>query len=480
MTKRLFAVSILFSVLTQLGAQPVNILNFFPDSIFNSASVSLTVADMVTGEVLFSIDPSKTVMPASVQKLVTSSAALEILGPDYRFTTVIGYTGQLNKSSGTLTGDIIIRGGGDPVLGSEKFADHYGVILDTIISAIQLGGIKKIKGRIIVDDRNYDFNPVPASWSWEDMGNYYGAGAYGLSVFDNTYRIFFSTGAAGSIPVITKVYPEVKELKITNYLTSEGKSDQGYVYSAPYGSIAWITGTIPENREEFALKASIPDPPLMLATILKDSLIGQGVNVSGEAVTARAVNDFTDTAYYPVYEIASPPLSEIIDLLNHESINLIAEHLLKQIGYESTGTGTNEAGIESINAFLDSAGLKAPGIFIADGSGLSPFNGTHSAFITSLIRYMVNESSNALIFRSSLPRAGENGTMKTYFRDPVFVNNLQAKTGTLTRVKSFAGTFKGMSGREFAFCIIMNNYNGSTSVAIKNVEEMMKYIIINY
>jgi len=479
MIRRIYFSFILLLVFGQTEAQQTDLKNFLPDSIFNSASVSLTIADMVTGEVLYSIDPSKTVVPASVQKLITSSAALEILGPEYTFKTLIGYTGQINRSTGTLTGDIIIRGGGDPVLASEKFYGQYGNLTDTIISAIKKAGIKKIKGRIIADERVYDYNPAPATWTWEDLGNYYGAGAYGLSVFDNTFRIFFRTGTRGSLPEIIRISPEIKGLNLTSYLISEGTTDQGYVYSAPYGSNAWITGKIPENRQEFALKASIPDPPMLLATMIKDSLAAASVQVTGEAATARTVNDFTDDGFTAIHIIVSPPLSDIIKLLNNESVNLIAEHLLKQIGYEATGRGSNEAGIEAIESFMDSVGLSMTGVFIEDGSGVSPYNGTHSAFITSLIRYMVNISQNSEAFRNSLPNAGKEGTMKSFFRDPVFSNNLQAKTGTLTRVKSFAGFFHGNSGREYAFCIIMNNFNGSTSVAIRNVEELMKYFIIN-
>ena len=469
----------LLLVYNQAGAQRIEITKFLPDSIFGTSSVSFTVADMVTGEVLYSLDPQKTVVPASVQKLITSSSALEILGAGYRFKTLIGYTGQLNRSSGTLTGDIIIRGGGDPVLASEKFSEHYGSITDTIISAIKKAGIKKVKGRIIADERIYDYNPVPASWLWEDLGNYYGAGAYGLSVFDNTFRIFLNSGTRGSIPEIIRIFPEIKGLNLTSYLISEGTTDQGYVYSAPYGSNSWIVGRVPENRPDFALKASIPDPPLTLATIVLDSLLSESVEVTGGAATARTVKNFTDAGFRSLHEIVSPPLSDIVKLLNNESVNLIAEHLLKQIGYEATGLGSTEAGIEAIETFLDSAGLAMNGVFIEDGSGVSPYNGTHSAFITSLIRYMTNNSSNSEIFRNSLPNAGKEGTMKSFFRDPVFSNNLKAKTGTLTRVKSFAGLFRGNSGKEYVFCIIMNNYNGTTSVAIKNVEEMMKQIIIN-
>ena len=305
----LLVIAVLF---TKAGAQQAEITNFLPDSIFGPASISLTVADLNTGEVLVTIDPNRALTPASITKLISTSAALELLGANYRFRTVVGLTGELNKSGSILTGDIIIRGGGDPTLGSENFPDYHPDVVSKIASAVEAAGIRKIKGRIIADDRAYDFNPASSRWSWGDLGNYYGAGPYGLSVFDNTHKIYYRTGVRGSIPEIIKVEPKMTGLQLTSYLTAEGSTDRGYVYSAPYGTYGWITGFIPESREEFVLKASIPDPPKLLATLVTEELLARGIEVSGDPQTARLLGNISDEQFSSILELSSPPLSEIV------------------------------------------------------------------------------------------------------------------------------------------------------------------------
>jgi D-alanyl-D-alanine carboxypeptidase/D-alanyl-D-alanine-endopeptidase (penicillin-binding protein 4) len=478
--KRTAAITLIFLAGAGVPAQETYPQKFLPDSVFGTASLTITVMDISTGEVIFSIDPERTLTPASVQKLVTTSAALRLLGPGYTFRTITGWSGQRNRSGETLTGDIIIRGGGDPSLGSEEFTAHYGSIIDTIVNAIRESGIRKIKGRIVADDRIYDFNPVPARWVWEDLGNYYGAGAYGISVFDNTFRIIMKTGNRGTPPDILRTEPDKTGLVITSYLVSEGATDRGYVWSAPYGKHAWITGSVPENREEFILKASVPDPPMMLATMVRERLLSEGFEISGEAVTARTLSDFTDSGFTSLSVISSPPLAEIVKVLNHESINLFAEHLVKQMGFEATGLGTAEAGLTVIRNYIETSGLPWPGIFIEDGSGVAPLNALNSIFVASLVRSMVNDPMFAATFRDLLPKAGAEGTMKSYFRDPLFTGHLRAKTGSMTRVRSFAGLFTGNSGREFAFCVMVNNYTGTPATVIRHVEELMQYLIINY
>lgn len=472
----LLVIAVLF---TKAGAQKAEITNFLPDSIFGPASISLTVADLNTGEVLVTIDPNRALTPASITKLISTSAALELLGADYRFRTVVGLTGELNKSGSILTGDIIIRGGGDPTLGSENFPDYHPDVVSKIASAVEAAGIRKIKGRIIADDRAYDFNPASSRWSWGDLGNYYGAGPYGLSVFDNTHKIYYRTGVRGSIPEIIKVEPKMTGLQLTSYLTAEGSTDRGYVYSAPYGTYGWITGFIPESREEFVLKASIPDPPKLLATLVTEELLARGIEVSGDPQTARLLGNISDEQFSSILELSSPPLSEIVHMLNHESINLYAEHMLKQVGYETSGIGTVSSGIDAIRGFLDTAGIYNKGLFLEDGSGLAGRNGLSSKFMVDLIRHMILNGDNAEAFRNSLPPAGEDGTMKSYFRDTLFRGNLRAKTGTLSRVRSYAGVFRAASGREFAFCIIVNNYAGTLSPVNRSIEEMFRYLLIN-
>jgi len=240
MQKRQLFTILLFIPMVLAGQEKaLNLL--MADSSMLSSSVSVCILNTVNGESVFEYRANESLMPASVLKIVTSSAALELLGPDYLFKTKIGYTGNLNKRSGRLTGDIIITGGGDPALGSHYFKDNYNNFLKNWIVEISNLGIKKIKGRVIVDDSWYDYQPVPAKWLWEDAGNYYGAGAYGLSLFDNTFEIHFRTRGEGSIPEITGIFPEQCRSELSNQLIASGNTDEGYVFSAPYNKYSWIT-----------------------------------------------------------------------------------------------------------------------------------------------------------------------------------------------------------------------------------------------
>jgi serine-type D-Ala-D-Ala carboxypeptidase/endopeptidase (penicillin-binding protein 4) len=165
------------------------------------------VAEAEKGKILIDYNSGVSLTPASVMKLITSAAAIELLGPYYTFKTKIGYTGKISKRWGRLRGNLIITGGGDPALGSKYFTDHYKDFITNWIGEIKKLGIKKITGKVITDDSYYDFLPVPGKWLWEDAGNYYGAGAYGLSVFDNLYEIHFKTLSDSTLPVIKKIFP---------------------------------------------------------------------------------------------------------------------------------------------------------------------------------------------------------------------------------------------------------------------------------
>jgi D-alanyl-D-alanine carboxypeptidase/D-alanyl-D-alanine-endopeptidase (penicillin-binding protein 4) len=449
----------------------------YSDSSLTNASVSLCVADAETGELTIDYNSGISLIPASVQKVITSSAALELLGPDYTFRTSVGFTGSLNKRSGKLKGNIIIRGGGDPSLGSAYFPEHYVGFMDKWIAEIKKLGIKRIKGSVITDDSYFDFQPVPARWLWEDAGNYYGAGAYGLSVFDNTYEIHFRTFSEGFPPSVTSVSPEDCNAELSNFLLSSGTKDEGYVFAAPYSNSGWIAGTIPADQQDFVLKASIPDPPLFAARVMNRKLRESGIKVSGAPSTTRLEKSIVGKVT-PVTETVSPPLSEIIEVLNHESVNLIAEHLTKELGKKFKNTGSTEAGIEVINEFLKTIGINTNGIFLEDGSGLSPLNAINTREMVRLLVYMRKNSDYFNDFLSSLPKAGKDGTLANSFKDPVFESRLTAKSGSMTRVRSFAGYFTTKSGKNMVFSIIINNYSGPSRAIITGIEDNIKELII--
>lgn len=478
MPKRQLIIVFLFIPLLLPGQEKALIL-LLADSSMKSSSVSLCILNAQNGEPVFEFHAEESLMPASVLKLVTSSAALELLGPDYRFKTKIGYTGNLNKRTGRLTGDLVIKGGGDPALGSEYFKDHYSNFLKNWIIEIRNLGINKIEGRVIVDDSWYDYQPVPAKWLWEDAGNYYGAGAYGLSVFDNTFEIHFRTRGEGSIPEITGIVPDQCSSELSNQLIASGDTDEGYVFSAPYNKYKWIAGSIPVNREDFVLKASITDPPMLLAEVFDSMLDSAGIDVSGNPSTIRIEKKPAVNEPVIISEVSSPALSEIIEVLNHESVNLYAEHLLKEIGRTFNNHGTTEAGIEVLYRFLKDSGVDSSGMFLEDGSGLSPLNAVTSRSLAEILLFMKNRAKYFNEFYSSLPGAGREGTLKNYFRNPVFDSNLRAKSGSITRVRSYAGYFRTLGGNEMAFSILVNNYSGSSKRIMTGIEDILLETIMN-
>lgn len=452
---------------------------FTTDSLFLNSSVSLSVKDADNGEIIIEYNPLKSLKPASVMKIITSAAAFELLGPDYIFNTMIGYTGSLNSRTGTLKGNLVIAGGGDPALGSDHFGEHYSGFSDRWADAVKKSGIRKIKGRVITDDSRYDFQPVPDKWLWEDIGNYYGAGVFGLSFYENTYNIHLKTAASGSVPVITSAEPEECTAEITNYLITEGTKDSVTVFSSPYSKTAYLSGTLPEYRDEVILKASIADPPLAMAMTFEKKLESSGIKVAGEPSTARLLSDHRSDNMVTVARISSPPLSEIIKVMNHESINMYAEHLIKEMGREFIKRGTTRAGIMVVKEFLERTGIKTGGLYLADGSGLSPSNAINSGMVTDILYYMKTRSEYFTEFYASLPEAGKEGTLKNYFNDPVFESRMKAKSGSMTGVRSYAGYLTAASGREMIFSIIINNFNSTQDVIVARIEEFLKALILN-
>lgn len=462
------------------SAQQNFIEKFLSDSSMSHASVSLYIIDANKGDVLAEYNAEKSLSQASVMKLITSAVSLEMLGPEYAFKTILGYSGTIKKNSGTLDGNIIIRGGGDPALGSENFPEYYGNFLDRWVEDISLLGIRKIKGGVITDDSYYDYQPVPSKWLWEDMGNYYGAGVYGLSVFDNIIKIHYKTAGEGSIPVITDIQPSGTGMGFKNYLKSYGSSDEGNVFSVPYSYEGWIAGSIPVNTEDFILRASLSDPPLFIANLFEHKLRAAGIKISKGATTTRLNPGLKSDNISVVAEISSPPMSAIIEVLNHESVNLYAENLVKELGKTYKGEGSTSEGIEIINKFLDSCGIDTKGMFIEDGSGLSPLDAINSRELVKLLLYMKKNGRFFVHFFKSLPDAGKEGTLKNYFKDEVFDSRLKAKSGSLTRVRSYAGYFTTVAGNEIIFSIIVNNYTGPAGKVVSSIEEILKQYILNH
>ncbi|HNW56364.1 MAG TPA: D-alanyl-D-alanine carboxypeptidase, partial [Bacteroidales bacterium] len=286
MVKTILTFSLLFLAFC-VYPQEKSVKTFLSDSSLTHASVSLYVTDTQSGEILAEHNAEKSLAPASIMKLITSAAALELLGPEYTFKTTLGYTGIINKKSGRLNGNLIIKGGGDPALGSPNFSDHYQDFITRWIDDIKKAGIRRIEGRVITDDSYFDYLPVHAKWLWEDPGSYYGAGVFGLSVFDNTYEIHLRSLPDSSGTEITKIMPPECRYEYRNMITAGGSGYSAYAFAEPYSTKGWLAGSVPANVKDYVMEVAIADPPLLLAKMINERLEKEGIKVSQEPVTTR-------------------------------------------------------------------------------------------------------------------------------------------------------------------------------------------------
>jgi D-alanyl-D-alanine carboxypeptidase/D-alanyl-D-alanine-endopeptidase (penicillin-binding protein 4) len=436
---------------------------------YKHASAGIHIIDLSSGEEVYALNSEKLMIPASTMKLVTSAAALQVLGPDYRFQTKIGYTGEI--VDGTLHGDMVIIGGGDPALGSEYFMNHYFQpnFLQTWAMQVKAAGINRVEGNLVLDGSLYDSEKVPSTWIWEDMGNYYGAGASALTAYDNLFRITFRSPRQPDQPTeIVAVYPKVPELTFKNeVLSSNINSDRAYVFGSPLDGKRVIRGTIPKNRRAFTIKASNPFPAQLLTDDFGLQLNNAGIFITGNVIFEKV----SSQNFQNIYIQESPQLAEIVRVLNKESINLIAEHLVRQIAAEKNGVGKREDGLQLITDFYRKNRFDINQIFMEDGSGLSHFNLVTPQFFTHLLSFMATSEKKIPAFENSLPSAGE-GTLFQFNPDNFSENSLLAKSGSMTRVRCYAGYLSTNSGKTLAFSFMFNHFSGNHSELINLLEDV--------
>ncbi len=434
-----------------------------------NSSTSLAITDTKTGEELFKSVPQLSLVPASIMKVVTTATALEVFGPDFRFITTLSYSGFVRND--TLIGDLQIIGGGDPTLGSKYFPET-GKFLDDWTAAVKDLNIKAIKGNLILDATIYESQMIPNTWIWEDIGNYFGAGASGISVFDNLYEIHLSSEPVAERPTkIVKIVPEIPDLELVNEVQSSNvNSDQAYVFGSPDENKRIIRGTIPRNKSDFVVKASMPNPSALLASEFRKKLAASNITVLGNAKFEKI--NTKDRQSLLLSALQSPSLREIIKVTNHESVNLFAEHLLKHMAFQQYGLGTTKDGCKFVIQFWKSKGFDLNGFFMSDGSGLSRFNALTASQMVAVLNYMKTKSAYASDFYQSFAPVG-SGTM-TVFKSYNFPNQcLRAKSGSMTRVRCYAGYLTTKTGRELSFSIILNNFSCSQAEAVALAETIL-------
>lgn len=409
-----------------------------------SANMSFSVSDD-KGNLIYDYQGNKGLSTASTQKVFTAITALELLGKDYRYTTKILQNGEIISNS--LNGDLILTSNGDPTLGSWRYEETKPEkIKQSILAKINALGIKEINGNIVIDDSYYDFQTIPGGWAWNDIGNYYGAGIWGVNWRENQFDVHIN--ANGNFTEIKDFSYPLENIKWVNETTPyQGTRDRSIIYTAPHSEVAYINGKLPDGKTT-KVSGSVPNPPLQLGKELSQWLSESGIAFNGKILTSSQEllenGKIKPKNGKEIWVHHSPKMEKIVYWFMRRSVNLYGEAIVKTLGKEKNNNPNFESGIKVLKDFWQSKGIHPAMINFIDGSGLSPQNYASAKAEVKALAWARNQSWYP-IFEESMP----------------IYNGMKMKSGTIKDAKGYAGYHTSKEGKKYIFAVIINNYHGN-------------------
>jgi D-alanyl-D-alanine carboxypeptidase/D-alanyl-D-alanine-endopeptidase (penicillin-binding protein 4) len=412
--------------------------------------------------------------PASDAKLFTTAFALGTLGPEYRIRTTVNSSATVD-ANGLLNGDLVLIGRGDANLSNRKFPydkkmEREGPpekVLAELVDAVVVRGIKEITGDVIVDDSLFQPERFASGWAIDDMLWSYGAAVSAVAVNDNTFTLELKPGALPGDPATFTLNPASNFYSVENLVRTgaRGSAEQLAVARDPGSLLIHLSGAMPAGGSPRLLTLAVDAPAEYAANLLLRLLGLRGIHVRGRA-RARHAQFANDPVLSPanpaeqniLAEHISPPLVDDIRLTNKSSDNLHAELLMLLAAHEKIGAMSYEEAEKCAALFFKTAGIADGDIVLTDGSGLSRRDLVTPRAVVQLLRY-ANTQSWADLYRSSLPVAGEDGTLAERMKTTPAAGRVFAKTGTFEHVNSLSGYAATVRGANLIFSILGNDNN---------------------
>ena len=446
--------------------------DFLNSKEIKNSSVGLKLQDQ-SGKVLLSHNPEKLLVPASLQKLFTTSYVLDHLPKDFVYNTYVLYSGSLDTNSKILNGNLIINTSGDPSLES-RFFPSKSFVSDLKSKFVELS-INSITGKIIIypDLDNYQVNN---QWLWSDLGNYYGSGYSSHSFKDNYVEVYFNSGnEIGSSTKILKIDPMADSFHLENkVVVGKSNRDLSYAFGAPMQNNRTLIGTIPRNKKNYVVKISMHNPKIFLKFAVEEACTELGIKTYNNYTKIKGDLNLDTLLVY-----SSPPVKDLVKCVNFKSNNNFAEHLLmKSVSLNHENININRTA-EYLQLFWeDKLGLKE--MIFNDGCGLSRLNLCSANAFNELLLYELERklSNGKESFFKSLPISGKTGTLKYFGDETVFKENFFGKSGSMGRVRCYSG-YLHKNAQYYPFTIMVNNFTYNDYLIRKRIEDLVADIYKN-
>jgi len=465
---------------------------------FAPAAWGVKIVSLDTGKTIFEHNPQKYFNPASNAKLYTAALALERLGTDYRIKTSL-YSVLKPEASGTLKGDRILYGRGDPTMAARLNNGDYFKGLEPLVTQLVNAGVRRIEGDLIGDESYFTGPPFGAGWEWDDLQAYYGAEVSSLTINDNALDLFVKPADRAGIPCRITTGPPTSLVTLINRTQTapKGAESRIAVYRPVGENIIYVSGRLTLDNTGYYGAVAVHNPAGLFVSLLKEALGRRGIVVTGRTRVIdwkyREVTPFDFSKVIELGSVESMPLGDIVRETLKPSQNLWAQLLLLQVGETSrrpvTAGGvtlnsstrasesassasgasdaravrtTEELGVEALNDFMSSIGVRRGDVVLEEGSGLSRRDVITPEATVALLAY-ASKTRWSDVYRNALPIAGVDGTLQNRMKGTPAAGNVRAKTGTLRYVYTLSGYVTTAAGERLAFSIMLNNYNAERS-----------------
>jgi D-alanyl-D-alanine carboxypeptidase/D-alanyl-D-alanine-endopeptidase (penicillin-binding protein 4) len=426
------------------------------------ARIGVHVRDLATGAILVRLGDDRGCLPASNMKLLSAAVALLTLGPDFTFVTRLEARGDV--VAGSLRGDLVLVGGGDPTLGGRQERDQPRVPLARFAHLLRSEhGIERIEGAVLGDDDCQPDEVMGEGWAWGYEASDYAAQVSGLCFAENVVRLEWSATAAAARPVL-RLCPPTSYLAIDDTVTAGGTVTAIAVARERGSNRVSLSGRLGRGRTH-ADAVTVENPTAFAAHELRECLLEAGVAVCGPAADAD-VRPPRPAAGRVLAEHRSPPLRELLPVLNKASQNLYAEQLVRAAARAAAGRSHMRDAAAHAAQVLGGLGVDVRGLVMADGSGLSRLNLVQPRQLGDLLAALWR-SEHRDLFLASLPVAGVDGTLAERLRDGPARGHVRAKTGFISRVVALSGYVPrpDPAAPPLVFSVLLNDFTCDTSLA---------------